>query len=250
MKNVYFISDFHLGLDTDVPSRIRERHIVNWLDSIKHNAAEIYLLGDILDFWFEYQSVVPKGYTRLFGKIAELTDAGIPIEWYTGNHDMWTFGYLESELGVKIKKRPQIKMINGKSCYLCHGDGLGKGDRSYKLIKVLFASPICQFLYSLIPSRIGIWLMKNLSNTSRVNHKNSENKDIRRETELQSHFEKLLVDHPIDYFIYGHFHNGKVMPIGNDGGQSINLGDWTSKWSYAVMNHTGELKLQHFAIPS
>lgn len=250
MKKVYFISDFHLGIDTEVPSHLREKYVVHFLDSIKHEASEIYLLGDILDFWFEYKSVVPKGFTRLFGKLAELTDMGISIEWYTGNHDMWTFGYLESELGVVISKNPLLKKINGKTCFLCHGDGLGKGDSGYKIIKTVISNPISRFLFSLVPSGIGIWIMKNFSKGSR--HGQSENlkKEYAKAQRLIDYFEDQLRLNQIDYFIHGHLHDAEIKNLSNGTSKAINLGDWTSKWTYAVMETTGEIKLKKYTIPS
>jgi len=141
-KKIYFASDFHLGVPDKERSLTREKLAVKWLDEIKHDAAEIYLMGDLFDFWFEYKHAIPKGFTRVLGKIAEINDAGIPIHLFTGNHDMWMYDYLPEELGVTIYREPVIKTFNGKKFYLGHGDGLGPGDHGYKFIKKVFASPM------------------------------------------------------------------------------------------------------------
>ncbi|MDG2451183.1 MAG: UDP-2,3-diacylglucosamine diphosphatase [Saprospiraceae bacterium] len=250
MKKTYFISDFHLGVDTNVPSKVRERYVVHWLDCIKEDAAAIYFLGDILDYWFEYKSVVPKGFTRLFGKISELTDRGISIEWFIGNHDMWTFGYFENELGVKIKKTPELKVINNKACYLCHGDGLGHGDLGYKIIKAIISNPLCQSLFTLIPSSLGIWMMKSSSKGSRYSQNVHSKKEKLKDERLHQYFEEFSNDEKVDYFIYGHLHHGEIRTLSNGSSKSINLGDWTSLWTYAEMNEKGEIELKKHPIPS
>ena len=250
MKKVFFLSDFHLGIDTDLPSKVREKHVVQWLDSIKEEAKEIYLLGDLLDYWFEYKYVVPKGFTRLFGKLAELTDSGVRIEWYTGNHDMWTFGYLEKELGVSIQKTPKIREINDKICFLCHGDGLSKGDVKYKMVKAILANPICQLLFSMIPSRFGLWMMKRSSKGSRLSQKEGSVNEQEKDEQLNKHFESISKKTKVDYFIYGHLHNGKIRTLRNGTSKSINLGDWTKMWSYAEMDEKGNIRLLKYTIPS
>jgi UDP-2,3-diacylglucosamine hydrolase len=146
-QKIYFASDFHLGIPDYASSLEREKKIVRWLDTIKKDAAEIYLLGDVFDFWFEYKSVVPRGFVRLLGKIAELTDSGIPVHWFTGNHDMWIFNYIPKELNVMLHRAPIQKEYNGKKFYIAHGDGLGPGDHGYKFIKKVFASGVCQWLF-------------------------------------------------------------------------------------------------------
>ena len=147
-KKIFFASDFHLGAPTYEASLIREKKIVRWLDSIKDEADEIYLLGDVFDFWFEYKRAVPKGFVRLQGKIAELTDQGIKIHWFIGNHDMWIFDYIPKELGVNLILTEVEREFNGKSFFICHGDGLGPGDQGYKFIKKVFRNPICQLLFA------------------------------------------------------------------------------------------------------
>ncbi|MFK7899465.1 MAG: UDP-2,3-diacylglucosamine diphosphatase, partial [Cyclobacteriaceae bacterium] len=157
-KNTYFASDLHLGAPTYEKSREREVLFVQWLDSIEPTAKEIYLLGDVFDFWFEFKSTIPKGYARLQGKLAELTDKGIPIYWMKGNHDMWMFGYLEKELGVQIIDQPVLKTFGDKQFYLAHGDGLGPKQRTYKLIRKFSRSCFAQRLFAFLHPTFGLWL--------------------------------------------------------------------------------------------
>ena len=157
IKNkIYFASDFHLGVPTHKDSLVRERLIVSWLDSIKEDAKSIYLLGDIFDFWFEYKTVVPKGFVRLLGKLAQLTDSGTEIYILKGNHDMWMYDYLPKEIGVKIINDRTLLEENGRKIFLAHGDGLGPGDIGYKLIKKIFASKFCQWFFSRLHPNFGI----------------------------------------------------------------------------------------------
>ena len=148
MKKIYFASDFHLGIPDHGASMAREKKLVQWLDEIKVDAQEIFLMGDLFDFWFEYKSVVPKGYVRLLGKLAELTDSGIKVNLFTGNHDMWLFDYLPKELNVVVYNDVIQREYNGKKFYLGHGDGMGPGDHGYKLIKKIFANKVCQWLFA------------------------------------------------------------------------------------------------------
>ena len=148
MKNVYFLSDAHLGSLAIEHGRMHERRIVRFLDSIKHKAEAIYLLGDLFDFWNEYKMVVPKGYTRFLGKLSELTDMGVEVHFFVGNHDLWTYGYLEEECGLIVHKKPLTTEIYGKVFYLAHGDGLGDPDNSFK------------FLLTRQNRSISIWLKK------------------------------------------------------------------------------------------
>ena len=137
-KKIYFASDFHLGIPNNLQSNEREKIIVAWLDKVKIDAKEIYLVGDLFDFWFEYKYTVPKGCIRFLGKIAELVEHGIQFHLFTGNHDMWMFDYLEREFGITINREPITKKINDKIFLIGHGDGLGPGDKKYKIIKRFF----------------------------------------------------------------------------------------------------------------
>ena len=166
-KKIYFLSDFHLGAPDVAASLIREKKIIRFLDEIKASAAAIYILGDIFDFWYEYKKVVPKGYIRLLGKLAELTDAGIPIHVFIGNHDMWMSGYFEQALNIPVNHEPKIFTFNNKRFYLGHGDGLGPGDNGYKFIKKVFRNPICKWLFGWIHPDIGIAIANYFSKKSR-----------------------------------------------------------------------------------
>ena len=166
-KKIYFASDFHLGIPSYEKSREREKTIINWLDSIKKDAQEIYLVGDIFDFWFEYKQTVPKGHIRFLAKIAEITDSGIPVHFFTGNHDMWMFDYLPNEIGVSIHRSAIHREWNGKKFFIGHGDGLGPGDRFYKFLKLFFNSKICQWLFARIHPNFGMGVGNLWSSKSR-----------------------------------------------------------------------------------
>lgn len=233
---IYFASDFHLGIPNKESSLDREKRIVRWLDEIKEDAKEIYLVGDIFDFWFEYKTVVPRGYTRLLGKIAELTDSGIPIYAFIGNHDMWQFGYLEEEVGVTLFREPIVRECNGKKFFIGHGDGLGPGDYGYKFIKKVFSNPICQWLFARLHPNFGIGLANYWSRRSRI--ANGEEVFHGEDNEWLFLFAKeyLQTEH-IDYFIFGHRHLSLDLKVA-DNSRYINLGDWVTLNTYAVFDGT------------
>ena len=166
-KKIYFASDFHLGAPNEAKSLVREKLIVQWLDEVKETAEEIFLVGDIFDFWFEYKHAIPKGFVRLQGKIAEITDSGIPVHIFTGNHDMWIFDYLPTELGATLYREPIRKEYGGKNFLIGHGDGLGPGDRGYKFIKSVFRNPVCQWLFARFHPNFGIGMANFWSGRSR-----------------------------------------------------------------------------------
>ena len=241
-NKIYFASDFHLGSPNRQESLKREKKICLWLDSIKSNAKEIYLVGDIFDFWFEYQSVIPKGFERLKGKLCELTDDGIKIHFFPGNHDLWTFGYLEEELGLIIHKKPLITEINGQKFYIAHGDGLGKGDFTYKIIKKIFNNNICQYLFSTIHPNIGIWLAKAWSKKSR--NKGGFNKANVVRNQLINYSKEILKNQSINYFIYGHIHEPIEIEL-NPTTKYINIGDGIIHFSYLEFSKSN-LLLKYF----
>ncbi|PCJ24406.1 MAG: UDP-2,3-diacylglucosamine hydrolase [Flavobacteriales bacterium] len=236
-KKIYFASDFHLGSPNYEESLKREKRIVSWLDEIRIDAKEIYLVGDIFDFWFEYKHVIPKGFVRLQGKIAELTDSGIPIHIITGNHDMWIFDYLPKELGITLHKKNIIKEYNGKKFLIGHGDGLGPDEKQYKMLKAVFASKICQWAFARIHPNFGIGLATSWSRKSRKSNINYE------EVFHGANNEKLVIycndyikkDSSIDYFIFGHRHLPLEINIGEKA-KYINLGEWIKFNSYAVFD--------------
>lgn len=242
-KKVYFASDLHLGLPNHKESLPREKMFVRWLDSIKNDAEELYLLGDIFDFWFEYSRVVPKGYNRFIGKIAELTDAGIPVYFFSGNHDVWMFNYFQEEIGVEMHHKPLLKEIYGKKFFLAHGDGLGKGDKGYKLLKAIFTSPTLQWLFARIHPNFSLWFGNRWSVNSRYSKEISHK--FRGENELITKFtrDELLVNH-YDFFIFGHWHSPIIYPL-NESSNLVILGDWLVNNTYSVWD--GEsLKLMQY----
>ena len=239
----YFLSDFHLGAKYIDNPRKQEQRIVSFLESIRNDAKEIYLLGDILDYWFEYRYVVPKGYVRFFGKIAELADSGIKIYWFIGNHDIWIFDYLPSELGVEIVDGSQIKQIDGKTFFIAHGDGLGDESRSFRMLRAFFRNHFCQRLYAGIHPR---WTVPFALNWSRSNRVNGEDRPFGCDEPLQRFVTNYKEDQKIDYFVFGHRHVAVDKSIGNNS-RLIILGDWIKLYSYAVYDGN-DLRLQFFTV--
>ena len=233
-KKIYFASDFHLGVPDVNSSRERELLIVKWLDQIKIDAEEIFLVGDVFDFWFEYKSTVPRGYVRLLGKLAELSDSGINIHWFTGNHDMWIFDYIPTELKIQLHRQPITRTFAEKKFFIGHGDGLGPGDHGYKFIKKVFANPLCQFLFRWIHPDVGIVIARFWSGKSRI--LTSEEKFLGEEKEfLVMYANEVLKKEQFDYFIFGHRH--LVLDISlNRKSRYINLGEWIHNPHYAVFD--------------
>jgi UDP-2,3-diacylglucosamine hydrolase len=223
----------------------REKQIVRWLDMIKADADEIFLVGDVFDFWFEYKSVVPKGFTRLLGKLAELSDQGIPISIFTGNHDMWLFSYFPEELKIPVYRDPIIREWNGKHFYIGHGDGLGPGDKGYKFIKRVFANPVCQWLFARLHPNFAFWLAQFWSKASR---KYAHIKDTFKGKEnewLVTFANDLIKRKDIDYFVFGHRHLPIDCLLENRKSRYINLGDWLQFNSYAVFDEA-QLEIRFF----
>ena len=234
---IYFASDFHFGIPDHASSLERELRFVKWLDMVSRDAAEIYLMGDLFDFWFEYRTAIPKGYARLLGKLAEITGKGIRVHLFRGNHDMWAFSYLEKELGLLLHRDPEFRQFGNKSFYLAHGDGLGPGDRGYKFIKKVFACRFNQWLFSWLHPDWGISLALFWSRRSRYaniqKEEAEENRNIRLiETRLVNHSEELLRDHPgLDFLVYGHYHHPYEKQL-NGRSRMIIVGDWITHFTY------------------
>ncbi len=202
-KKIYFISDFHLGVPDYQKSLERERKIVRWLDVIKPDAQALYLMGDVFDYWFEYKNTVPKGFVRLLGKLAELSDAGIAIYYFTGNHDMWVFDYLPNEIGLTIFRSAVQHEYNGVKFYLGHGDGLGPGDYGYKTIKKIFSNKLSQWLFARIHPNFGIGLMKYFSKTSRASTGSNDEKFLGEDKEwLIIHCKEVLKNRALRFFYF------------------------------------------------
>ena len=228
---IYFASDFHLGAPNHAESLEREKKIVGWLEKIAPQAQEIYLMGDVFDFWFEYRTVVPKYFTRLLGCIARLTDAGLPVHYFTGNHDLWTFGYLEQELGVILHREPVIKTLGGAKFYLAHGDGLGPHDAKYKLMKKAFVNPNFQWILARFHPNFTVRLANHWSESSRKKNRDSKVFLGAEEWLYQYCFEVLKTEPDINYFIFGHRH----LPIDvqvSENARYLNTGDWINYDSF------------------
>lgn len=235
-KKIYFASDFHLGVPDKKSSHEREKLICQWLDEIKQDAEKIFLVGDIFDFWFEYRYTIPKGFVRLLGKLAELSDAGITIEIFTGNHDMWIKNYLSEELNIIIHHQPIIQEFYGKKFLIGHGDGLGPGDFRYKILKKIFQNKICQWLYARLHPNFAFMLANYLSRKSRASTGSHDEKFLGKEKEwLYLYCSDFLKQEPIDYFIFGHRHLPLNIKIGEKS-QYINLGDWLKYNTYAYFD--------------
>ena len=233
-KKVYFVSDSHFGVPDHERSLVREQLFIRWLDEVKKDAHEIYIMGDLFEFWFEYKTVIQKGYVRLLGKLAEITDAGIPVYFFRGNHDVWAFNYLKEELGFQIYADTLVKQIFGKTFYLGHGDGLGKGDKGYKFLKKIFRNRFNQWIFRWLHPDIGTALGLFWSNQSRVANINAGLVDINKIgiERIAGYCRKVLKTRPeIDYFIFGHVHQPEVVEL-NAHAKYFSIGDWIQHFSY------------------
>jgi len=243
--NIYFLSDFHLGAPDAASSLLREKRIVAFLDSIKNNTSELFILGDLFDFWFEYKKVVPKGYVRILGKLAELSDAGIIIHFFVGNHDMWMKDYFQKELNIKVYFEPASFEFGEKKFLIGHGDGLGPGDKGYKRLKKIFRNPLSQWLFGILPPVLGIGLANYFSQKSRAQTGTSEEKFLGEDKEwLIAYCKEILKSKKYDYFIFGHRH----LPIDfklNESSRYINLGDWLKFDSYGFFDDL-EFELKYY----
>jgi UDP-2,3-diacylglucosamine hydrolase len=235
-KKIYFLSDFHLGAPDPASSHEREKIIVQFLETIKSEAAEIFLVGDMFDFWYEYRKVVPKGFVRLLGKLGELSDAGIAMHFFVGNHDMWMKDYFKEELNIPVYFEPKEFERNGKKFLIGHGDGLGPGDHGYKRLKKIFRNPVCQWLFGVLPPRTGMSLANYLSRRSRVQTGVAEEVFLGEEKEwLITYSREMLNKKNIDFFVFGHRHLAIDHRL-NSTSRYINLGDWIRYYTYAVFD--------------
>lgn len=235
-KKIYFISDFHLGAPDAATSLAREKKICRFLDSIKKDAAQIFIVGDLFDFWFEYRQVVPKGYTRILGKLAELTDSGIPIHFFVGNHDMWMKNYFQQELNIPVYFEPKEFVFYNKKFLIGHGDGLGPGDHGYKAMKKVFRHPLSKWMFGILPPYIGIGLANYFSRKSRAKTGLTDEVFMGEDKEwLIIYSKEILQQQHYDYFIFGHRHLPIDVKLG-DRSRYINLGEWIKYDSYAVFD--------------
>lgn len=235
-KKVYFASDNHLGAPNMAESRPRELKFIRWLDSIKVDAGAIFLMGDLFDFWFEYKMVVPKGFTRTLGKLAELTDAGIPIYYFVGNHDLWMDGYFEEELNIPVFHRPQHYSINGKDFFIGHGDGLGPDDKGFKRMKKVFTNPLSKWCFRWLHPDIGVRLGQYFSVKNKLISGDGDAAFLGNDKEwlVQYALRKLESRH-YDHFIFGHRHLPLEIAL-NKTSHYTNLGDWIHFYTYAAFD--------------
>lgn len=246
-KKIYFASDQHFGAPNPAESKKRETHFIQWLDEIKNDCQILYLVGDLFDFWFEYKTVVPRGHVRLLGKLAELSDSGIKIHFFTGNHDMWVFDYLPEEIGMELHHEPIEREYNGKQFYIGHGDGLGPGDHGYKFIKKVFRNKLCQWLFARLHPNFGIGLANYFSRSSRAATGGNDKTYLGEENEwLAIYAKEKLQEKHYDYFVFGHRHLPLDLTIGENS-RYINLGDWISDFTYAIFDGS-KLTLEEYPL--
>ena len=235
-KKIYFASDNHLGAPTKEASLPREKKFVAWLDEIKQDAAVIFLVGDLFDFWFEYKTVVPKGFTRTLGKLAEISDSGIPIHFFVGNHDLWMNGYFEEELNIPVYNKPKEFTFNNKTFFIGHGDGLGPHDKGYKRMKKVFTNPVFKLLFRWMHPDIGVGIAQYLSVKNKLISGDDDAKFLGEENEWLVQYAKAKLENKHrDYFIFGHRHLPMEINLGQDS-QYINLGDWIQYYTYGVFD--------------
>lgn len=242
-KKIYFLSDFHLGAPNEVESRKREDRLVQFLNYAKQDAAAFFIVGDIFDFWFEYKTVVPKGFVRILGCLAQISDAGIPLHIFTGNHDMWMNDYLTKELNAKLYFEPHTFTLGQKQFLIGHGDGLGPGDYGYKRLKKIFTNPLCQWLFRWLHPDVGIQLANYFSAKSRAKTGISDEVFLGEDKEwLIIYTKEQAKKGEVDYFVFGHRHFAIDFTI-NERAHYINLGDWIRLSTYGVFDgNTMELK--------
>ena len=243
-SNIYFASDFHLGSGSFEESRRREDRIVRWLNFISPTCSELFLMGDIFDFWFEYQTVVPKGFIRLQGKLAAMSDAGIKIYFFKGNHDMWVNDYFTKEMGIEIVSDELVIERSGKTFFLHHGDGLGPGDSKYKMLRKIFRNPFCQWLFALVPPRVGLGIANAWSRSSRAASSEEEVFMGENNEWLAVYAKEQLLKRHYDYFVFGHRHLPLDLALGA-GSRYVNIGEWINFNSYGVFDGKA-LTLKYF----
>ena len=232
-KKIYFASDNHLGAPTPEASAPREKRFVQWLSEIQQDAAALFLLGDLFDFWFEYKTVVPKGFVRVLGKLAEIADAGIPIHFFVGNHDLWMLDYLEKEVGIKVHYQPKEFTFNDRLFFIGHGDGLGPEDKGYKRMKKIFINPFFQWCFRWLHPDLGMRLGHYLSVKNKLISGEEDAIFLGEDKEWLAQYAKRKYNEKArDYFVFGHRHIPLDIAI-NDKARYINLGDWITHFTYA-----------------
>ncbi len=232
---IYFVSDVHLGAPALNNNREREALFAQWLDEIKEDVAELYLLGDIFDFWFEYKKVAPRGFTRILGRIADIADKGIPVYFFPGNHDLWVFDYLQEELGVTVFRKEIIREIRGKKFFLAHGDGLDSNDKGYLFLKRMFTSKPLQWLFSRLHPNFALYLAHKWSAASRLSKNDYRDDFMVNQDGMYKFAADFLQTNSIDYFVMGHRHR-MVNERMNENTRFVLLGDWIRSFSYGIFD--------------
>jgi UDP-2,3-diacylglucosamine hydrolase len=236
-KKAYFVSDHHFGLDGNISSFEREKMFVRWLNEHQNDAGALFILGDMFDYWYEYKQAVPKGYVRVLGKLAEWADAGIPVYFFAGNHDMWMLDYFEKEIGIQVYFQPEIFIINNRKFLLGHGDGLGPGDKNYKYLKKLFKNKIAQWAFRWLHPDMGLKLIKYLSQKNKlISGEYDQNFFGEKEWLFQYAKEYLKKQSDVDYFIFGHRHLPLKMAV-NEKVTYYNTGDWLIHFTYLIFDN-------------
>lgn len=239
---VYFASDQHFGAPTSEASLPREKKFVKWLDQIKQDAEAIFLLGDLFDFWFEYKKVVPKGFVRVLGKLAEIRDLGIPIYFFVGNHDLWMNDYFQKELNIPVYHKPQEFLINNKIFLIGHGDGLGPGDKGYKRMKKVFTFPPFKWLFRWLHPDLGVRLGQYMSVKNKMISGDEDATFLGEENEwLVQYCKRKLKQKQYDFFVFGHRHLPLEISL-SEKSKYINLGDWITYFTYGVLDNTFSLE--------
>ncbi len=236
-EKYYFLSDAHMGCRAIADEKTHEKRFVDWLTMAAKDATAIYLLGDIFDFWFEYRATVPKGYTLLLGKLREITESGIPIHFLVGNHDMWTFGYLEQECGLTVHKQPIVETLCGKTFFMAHGDGLGDQSKAFWALRTVFNSKACQWMFrTFVPPMVGLEFGYRWSKRNRLKHMGADNRFRGEENEPLVRFAKAhALENGYDFYLFGHRHILLNMML-SSGSQLAILGDFIEEFSYATYN--------------
>lgn len=234
-KKIYFVSDVHLGAPAFKDNHKRELRFARWLDEIKSDASALFLMGDIFDFWYEYRKVAPRGFTRILGRIAGFTDDGIPVHFFTGNHDLWVFDYLPEETGVILHRNEFITELNGKKFYLAHGDGVDPDDKGYIFLKKIFTNKLMQWAFSRLHPNFALMLAHKWSKSSRLAKMGIEEEFKVNNEGMYQFAENFLQKELIDYFIFGHRHLMLDIEVGKSG-RFILLGDWINNFSYGVFD--------------
>jgi UDP-2,3-diacylglucosamine hydrolase len=243
-QKVFFASDFHLGTPANEPSLVREKKVVKWLKSIKKDAQHIFILGDIFDFWFEYKYTIPKGFTRLQGTLMELRDEGIPITFFSVNHDIWMFHYFQDEFDIPVYRDPAIVKINDKRCLIGHGDGLGPGDKKYKFIKRLFENPVSQWMFKWIHPDIAFRIANRYSKKSRLKNLHKDHEFKGDDEWLLQYCKDVEENEHHDYYIFGHRHLPLILDVNNNS-RYINIGDWIFSFTYGEFSDN-EMQIKKF----